>query len=158
MNENTFKERLKLFFIKNQRSSECSWHGRAQPCPSRVPRDAEPLPSAGGPVPACPQPGAAAASWLLFGGRPARFGGPCMGRRGWLLPPLLPGDSYSVTSSCDKLAGSRVGVREPMSPSRSWLCLPEAVGTARAGCELPSPAPAIGVSLHLTNGVFIFFL
>lgn len=32
MNENTFKERLKLFFIKNQRSSECSlpvwWWGR----------------------------------------------------------------------------------------------------------------------------------
>ena len=24
VNENTFKERLKLFFIKNQRSSECS--------------------------------------------------------------------------------------------------------------------------------------
>lgn len=44
MNENTFKERLKLFFIKNQRSSECSlpvwWWGREtiaicwQPAPS----------------------------------------------------------------------------------------------------------------------------
>lgn len=30
VNENTFKERLKLFFIKNQRSSEC-----CEPCPSR---------------------------------------------------------------------------------------------------------------------------
>lgn len=27
VNENTFKERLKLFFIKNQRSSECSVRG-----------------------------------------------------------------------------------------------------------------------------------
>lgn len=25
VNENTFKERLKLFFIKNQRSSEWAW-------------------------------------------------------------------------------------------------------------------------------------
>lgn len=34
VNENTFKERLKLFFIKNQRSSE--WGLRARPAQTRA--------------------------------------------------------------------------------------------------------------------------
>lgn len=128
VNENTFKERLKLFFIKNQRSSECCVHGNApgeqtlpEPGePHSVLRHEEPLPSAGGPVPACPQPGAAAAPrplcWVLAS---SVWGMLCTGRRGCPLPPLLPGDSHSVTNSWDKLAGSRVGVTEQMSPSRA---------------------------------------
>lgn len=40
VNENTFKERLKLFFIKNQRSSECSMRRmsvcREKPNPARA--------------------------------------------------------------------------------------------------------------------------
>lgn len=53
VNENTFKERLKLFFIKNQRSSECSlptwcWgHGAIAICwqlSPAVPRRATPVP------------------------------------------------------------------------------------------------------------------
>lgn len=60
VNENTFKERLKLFFIKNQRSSECS------PPARRWGREAiaicwQPAPSGPGAEPGCgAQPGAAA--------------------------------------------------------------------------------------------------
>lgn len=35
VNENTFKERLKLFFIKNQRSSKYSWQGASRHSPMR---------------------------------------------------------------------------------------------------------------------------
>lgn len=53
--------------------------------------------------------------------------------------------------------GANVAVTEPatLPPPAGWSA---AVGTAEAGCELPAPASAIRISLHLTNGVFIFFL
>lgn len=40
VNENTFKERLKLFFIKNQRSSECKERLPGEPSPARAGRAA----------------------------------------------------------------------------------------------------------------------
>lgn len=74
-------------------------------------------------------------------------------------------------TSWDKLAGSRVGVRSCSGgdqganvPITELAMLPQpagrsaAVGTAEAGCELFAPASAIRVNIHLTNGVFIFFL
>lgn len=91
MNENTFKERLKLFFIKNQRSSECSMRGaqapagRNQTLPELESRalsswDEKPLPSAGGCVPVCPQrwlpsPGLLLPVGLSVGCWPTWFGG-----------------------------------------------------------------------------------
>lgn len=164
VNENTFKERLKLFFIKNQRSSECCVHGNApgeqtlpEPGePRSVLRHEEPLPSAGGPVPACPQPGAAAAPrplcWVLAS---SVWGDALHGDEG--MPPATSAPWGQPQR--DKQAGwEQGGCQGANVPITGWLCCPEAVGAARAGCELPTPAPAIGISLHLTNGVFIFFL
>lgn len=76
-----------------------------------------------------------------------------------------------MATSWDKLAESRVGVgvtrgggRGANFPGTEPAMLPvpagrsAAAGTAEAGSELPAPASAIPISLHLTNGVFIFFL
>lgn len=96
VNENTFKERLKLFFIKNQRSSECR---EPSPALSRGTRSHCHLLVALSPRVPSPGPD----FWVLAS---LVWGMLWVERTGCLLPPLLPGDSHSVTKSCDTRLGA----------------------------------------------------
>lgn len=172
VNENTFKERLKLFFIKNQRSSECS-EGEEDTKPAELRAGSvltgrEAIAICWWLSPACPQCCCCPLAFLLGLG-PSWFGRMWLrGEEGMLPTPLLAWDKHSMRPHWDKLAQSRVAirsclerVREQMSPNGASYdpCACREVsgsGDIQGSCELP--ATAIRISLHLTNGVYIFFL